>query len=206
MGMASNCTGTVNDTKRFAARGQGGRRHRLSRCRAVRAPLCHRRAGPGRRHRGLLGLQVVRSAPGRALGPRGAAEGNLRLQGAAGGRRACRTSSRPARCRTRAWRAAWAPSSISSSSATGETRAKRISSAWDAMAAYEQKLTLKLIEGLRSFKGLTDPRHHLGQRHAPPRAHRVLHAGRPPSRRPWPRPLPRTTSSSGPATTTPSSP
>ena len=38
---------------------------------------------------------------------------------------------------------------------TGETRAKRIASAWTAMAEYEQKLTLKLIEGLRTFKGLT---------------------------------------------------
>ena len=38
---------------------------------------------------------------------------------------------------------------------SGETRAKRIASAWTAMAEYEQKLTLKLIEGLRTFKGLT---------------------------------------------------
>lgn len=38
---------------------------------------------------------------------------------------------------------------------TGETRAKRIASAWAVMAEYEQKLTLRLIEGLRTFKGLT---------------------------------------------------
>jgi selenocysteine lyase/cysteine desulfurase len=38
---------------------------------------------------------------------------------------------------------------------TGGTRAQRIASAWNAMAGYEQRLTLKLIEGLRSFKGLT---------------------------------------------------
>ncbi|WP_373505862.1 cysteine desulfurase-like protein [Aestuariivirga sp.] len=37
----------------------------------------------------------------------------------------------------------------------GETRAARISSAWAAMAEYEQKLTLRLIEGLKTFKGLT---------------------------------------------------
>ena len=38
---------------------------------------------------------------------------------------------------------------------TGGTRAKRIASAWGTMAAYEQKLTLKLIAGLKTFKGLT---------------------------------------------------
>ena len=36
----------------------------------------------------------------------------------------------------------------------GATRAKRISGAWRALAAYEQKLTLRLIERLQSFKGL----------------------------------------------------
>ena len=37
----------------------------------------------------------------------------------------------------------------------GETRAQRIKSSWAAMASYEQGLTLRLIEGLRTFKGLT---------------------------------------------------
>lgn len=37
----------------------------------------------------------------------------------------------------------------------GETRAKKISSAWKAMADYEQKITLQLIEGLKTFRGLT---------------------------------------------------
>jgi cysteine desulfurase family protein (TIGR01976 family) len=37
----------------------------------------------------------------------------------------------------------------------GETRATRIASAWKVLADYEQKLTLKLIEGLKTFKGLT---------------------------------------------------
>ncbi|MBP9173457.1 MAG: aminotransferase class V-fold PLP-dependent enzyme, partial [Rhizobiales bacterium] len=37
----------------------------------------------------------------------------------------------------------------------GETRAKRISSAWDKLVTYEQKLTLQLIDGLRGVKGLT---------------------------------------------------
>ena len=37
----------------------------------------------------------------------------------------------------------------------GETRAARIASAWRIVADYEQKLTLKLIEGLKTFKGLT---------------------------------------------------
>jgi cysteine desulfurase family protein (TIGR01976 family) len=38
---------------------------------------------------------------------------------------------------------------------TGGTRAKRIASAWEAMAEHEHKITLKLIEGLKTFKGLT---------------------------------------------------
>jgi cysteine desulfurase family protein (TIGR01976 family) len=38
---------------------------------------------------------------------------------------------------------------------TGATRAKRVSSAWNTFADYERKLTLRLIEGLREFKGLT---------------------------------------------------
>ena len=38
---------------------------------------------------------------------------------------------------------------------TGETRAKRIASAWNNLADYEHKITLKLIEGLKSFKDLT---------------------------------------------------
>jgi cysteine desulfurase family protein (TIGR01976 family) len=37
----------------------------------------------------------------------------------------------------------------------GETRAKRIASAWAKLASHEQALTLRLIEGLRGFKGLT---------------------------------------------------
>ena len=38
---------------------------------------------------------------------------------------------------------------------SGETRAKRIASAWNVMADYEHKITLQLIEGLKSFRGLT---------------------------------------------------
>jgi cysteine desulfurase family protein (TIGR01976 family) len=37
----------------------------------------------------------------------------------------------------------------------GETRARRIASAWAKLASYEQRLTLRLIEGLKTFRGLT---------------------------------------------------
>ena len=37
----------------------------------------------------------------------------------------------------------------------GDTRAARITDAFDRFSAYEQALTLRLIEGLRSFRGLT---------------------------------------------------
>ncbi|MBC8038724.1 MAG: cysteine desulfurase-like protein [Rhizobiales bacterium] len=36
----------------------------------------------------------------------------------------------------------------------GATRPARIKSAWDTLAAYEHKITSRLIEGLKSFKGL----------------------------------------------------
>ncbi|MFN4141560.1 cysteine desulfurase-like protein [Aestuariivirga sp.] len=37
----------------------------------------------------------------------------------------------------------------------GDTRAKRIASAWGRLAEYEHRITLRLIEGLKGFKGLT---------------------------------------------------
>ncbi len=36
----------------------------------------------------------------------------------------------------------------------GESRASRIKSAWDALSTYEHKLTHRLIDGLKNFKGL----------------------------------------------------
>ena len=45
LGFASNCTGTINDVKRFAGAGACGGRPRLCRCRAIRAPLRHRCPG-----------------------------------------------------------------------------------------------------------------------------------------------------------------
>jgi cysteine desulfurase family protein (TIGR01976 family) len=38
---------------------------------------------------------------------------------------------------------------------TGQTRAARIKSAWGVLADYERELTLRLIDGLRPFNGLT---------------------------------------------------
>jgi len=37
----------------------------------------------------------------------------------------------------------------------GATRATRLKSSWDILSVYEQSLTLKLIEGLSAFEGLT---------------------------------------------------
>jgi cysteine desulfurase family protein (TIGR01976 family) len=37
----------------------------------------------------------------------------------------------------------------------GETRAKRISAAWDKLVSHEHEITLKLMDGLRGVKGLT---------------------------------------------------
>jgi selenocysteine lyase/cysteine desulfurase len=58
MGMASNCTGTVNDVKRFTAEAKAA------------GAIVY-----------LDAVQVVRAASGHSVGARGGAEGHLRLQG-----------------------------------------------------------------------------------------------------------------------------
>ena len=154
MGMASNCTGTVNDTKRFAAQARAAGAivyldavqfapHYAIDVQDLGADIvvssAYKWFGP---HQGVLwGREdLLEETFGYKVRPAGEdlphkfETGTLSHEGMAGCLGAIEYLEQ---------------------FGTGETRAKRISSAWTAMAAYEQKLTLKLIEGLRSFKGLT---------------------------------------------------
>jgi cysteine desulfurase family protein (TIGR01976 family) len=154
MGMASNCTGTVNDVKRFA--GEAKSAGAIVYLDAVQyAPHCaidvqdlgadfvvssaYKWFGP---HQGVLwGREaLLHETFGYKVRPAGEdlphkfETGTLSHEGMAGTLGAIEYLEQ---------------------FGAGASRASRIASAWSAIASYEQKLTLRLIEGLRSFKGLT---------------------------------------------------
>jgi cysteine desulfurase family protein (TIGR01976 family) len=154
MGMASNCTGTVNDVKRFTAEAKAA--GAIVYLDAVQyAPHCaidvqdigadfvvssaYKWFGP---HQGILwGREaVLKDTFGYKVRPAGEdlphkfETGTLSHEGMAGTLGAIEYLEQ---------------------FGTGETRHKRIASAWVALAEYEQQLTLQLIEGLKTFKGLT---------------------------------------------------
>lgn len=154
MGMASNCTGTVNDTKRFAA--EAKKAGAIVYLDAVQyAPhyaidvqdlgadfvvsSAYKWFGP---HQGILwGREaLLKDTFGYKVRPAGEElphkfeTGTLSHEGMAGTLGAIEYLEQ---------------------FGTGGTRAKRIASAWNNLAEYEHKITLKLIEGLKTFKGLT---------------------------------------------------
>jgi cysteine desulfurase family protein (TIGR01976 family) len=154
MGMASNCTGTVNDTKRFAA--EAKKAGAIVYLDAVQyAPhyaidvqdlgadfvvsSAYKWFGP---HQGILwGREaLLRDTFGYKVRPAGEElphkfeTGTLSHEGMAGTLGAIEYLEQ---------------------FGTGGTRAKRVASAWNNLADYEHKITLQLIEGLKSFKGLT---------------------------------------------------
>jgi cysteine desulfurase family protein (TIGR01976 family) len=154
MGMASNCTGTVNDTKRFAAQARAA------------SAIVYLDAVQFAPHYAIdvqdLGADIVVSSAYKWFGPH---------QGVLWGRKDLLAETfgykvRPAgedlphkfetgTLSHEGMAGCLGAIEYLEQFGTGQTRAQRIASAWTAMAAYEQKLTLKLIEGLRSFKGLT---------------------------------------------------
>lgn len=154
MGMASNCTGTVNDTKRFAA--EAKKAGAIVYLDAVQyAPhyaidvqdlgadfvvsSAYKWFGP---HQGILWgrEELLKQTFGYKVRPAGEdlphkfETGTLSHEGMAGTLGAIEYLEQ---------------------FGTGETRAKRIASAWNTLADYEHKITLKLIEGLKTFQGLT---------------------------------------------------
>ena len=154
MGMASNCTGTVNDVKRFAAEARAAGAivyldavqyapHYAIDVQYLSADFvvssAYKWFGP---HQGVLwGREaLLRETFGYKVRPAGDdlphkfETGTLSHEGMAGTLGAIEYLEQ---------------------FGTGETRARKIATAWDAIASYEQKLTLRLIQGLKSFKGLT---------------------------------------------------
>jgi cysteine desulfurase family protein (TIGR01976 family) len=154
MGMASNCTGTVNDVKRFVAEARAA--GAITYLDAVQyAPhyaidvqdlgadfivsSAYKWFGP---HQGILwGREaLLKDTFGYKVRPAGEdlphkfETGTLSHEGMAGTLGAIEYLEQ---------------------FGSGETRAKRIASAWNNLADYEHKITLQLIEGLKTFKGLT---------------------------------------------------
>jgi cysteine desulfurase family protein (TIGR01976 family) len=154
MGMASNCTGTVNDTKRFAA--EAKKAGAIVYLDAVQyAPhyaidvqdlgadfvvsSAYKWFGP---HQGILwGREaLLKDTFGYKVRPAGEElphkfeTGTLSHEGMAGTLGAIEYLEQ---------------------FGSGATRARRIASAWNNLADYEHKITLQLIEGLKTFKGLT---------------------------------------------------
>jgi cysteine desulfurase family protein (TIGR01976 family) len=154
MGMASNCTGTVHDVKRFTAEAKAA------------GALVYLDAVQHAPHYAIdvqdLGADFVVSSAYKWFGPH---------QGILWGREALLKETfgykvRPAgeepphKFETGTLSHEGMAGTLGAIEyleqfGTGETRARRIASAWEAMAEHEHKITLKLIEGLKTFKGLT---------------------------------------------------
>lgn len=154
MGMASNCTGTVNDTRRFASEAKKA------------GAIVYLDAVQYAPHYAMdvqdLGADVVVSSAYKWFGPH---------QGVLWGREALLKETfgykvRPAgedlphKFETGTLSHEGMAGTLGAIEyleqfGTGETRAKRIASSWNNLADYEHKITLRLIEGLKSFKGLT---------------------------------------------------
>jgi len=153
LGLASNCTGTVNDVKHFA--GQARQAGALVYVDAVQfAP-----------HYGIdvqqLGADIVVSSAYKWFGPH---------QGILWGREALlkETFGYKVRPAGEGLPHKFETGTLSHEGMAGclgaieyleqfgegASRRARIANAWERIAAYEQKLTLKLIEGLSGFKGL----------------------------------------------------
>jgi cysteine desulfurase family protein (TIGR01976 family) len=153
LGLASNCTGTINDVKRFAgqARGAGAlvyvdavqyAPHHFIDVQDLGADIvvssAYKWFGP---HQGILwGREdLLADTFGYKVRPAGDdlphkfETGTLSHEGMAGTLGAIE---------------------YLEGFGQGATRTERLRSAWQALAAYEQELTLTLIEGLSEFKGL----------------------------------------------------
>jgi cysteine desulfurase family protein (TIGR01976 family) len=154
MGWASNCTGTINDVKRFA--GLAKQAGALVYVDAVQyAPHCGMDVQD-------LGADIVVSSAYKWFGPH---------QGILWGRSELLTETfayklRPAgndlphKFETGTLSHEGMAGCIGAIEyleqfGTGATRKARIKTAWDALAEYERKITQRLIDGLKSFKGLT---------------------------------------------------
>jgi cysteine desulfurase family protein (TIGR01976 family) len=154
MGMASNCTGTVNDVKRFAAEARSAGAivyldavqfapHYAIDVQDLGADFvvssAYKWFGP---HQGILWgrEELLKETFGYKVRPAGEElphkfeTGTLSHEGMAGTLGAIEYLEQ---------------------FGTGGTRVQRLRSAWDVLVAHEHRLTRKLIDGLRGFRGLT---------------------------------------------------
>jgi cysteine desulfurase family protein (TIGR01976 family) len=154
MGMASNCTGTVHDVKRFTAEAKAA------------GSLVYLDAVQHAPHYAIdvqeLGADIVVSSAYKWFGPH---------QGILWGREALLKETfgykvRPAgeepphKFETGTLSHEGMAGTLGAIEyleqfGKGGTRAERIASAWEAMAEHEHAITLRLLEGLKTFKGLT---------------------------------------------------
>ncbi len=153
LGLASNCTGTVNDVKHFARQAK-----------AVGA-LVYVDAVQFAPHYGIdvqaLGADFVVSSAYKWFGPhQGILWGReARLKETFGYKVRPASEDLPHKFETGTLSHEGMAGCLGAIEyleqfGEGASRKARIASAWERIAAYEQKLTLKLIEGLNSFKGL----------------------------------------------------
>ena len=201
MGMASNCTGTVNDAKRFAAQAKAAGAivyldavqfapHYAIDVQDLGADFvvssAYKWFGP---HQGILwGREsLLKDSFGYKVRPVGEdlphkfETGTLSHEGMAGTLGAI---------------------DYLEQFGTGANRAQRVASAWGTLAALRACHHAAADRRPPKLQGLDDPRHHFRQCPAPARADRFLHARPGTIRSAWPRISRRTISSSGPAITT----
>ena len=152
IGAASNALGTINDVR--ARRGPGARRGRarLRRRRPLRAARARRRRGARLRLPRLLGLQVLRPARRRALGPAAAHRGARRAEARAGAREL-----RPDRLETGTQNhegivGAAAAVDFLASLAEGPDAPRPAGGAFEALHARGQELVERLWSGLRTTR------------------------------------------------------
>jgi cysteine desulfurase family protein (TIGR01976 family) len=153
LGLASNCTGTVNDVKRFAAEAQAA------------GALVYVDAVQFAPHYAIdvqdLGADIVVSSAYKWFGPhQGVLWGReALLQETFGYKVRPADDDSPHKFETGTLSHEGMAGCLGAIEyleqfGKGATQAARLHDAWGKLAAYEQGLTLKLIEGLRGFKGL----------------------------------------------------
>lgn len=153
MGMASNCTGTVNDVKRFAAQAK------------TAGALVYVDAVQYAPHYAIdvqdLGADIVVSSAYKWFGPhQGVLWGREELLKETFGYKVRPAGDDlPHKFETGTLSHEGMAGCLGAIEyleqfGAGASRARRIAAAWKTLADYEQKITLQLIEGLRTFKGL----------------------------------------------------
>ena len=156
VGWASNAVGTINPIAEIADARPRGRRVAVRRRRPRRAAPAARRAGRRCGLRRLLGLQVLRAAPRRALRPARDHGLAARVQGPAGGApvRDRHRQLRGRRRRRRGRRVPRRPRARYGGAAAASSRRERVLAGMRAIRAYELDLYRYLAARLGELEGV----------------------------------------------------